>query len=164
MIIMSGNLQSIYFWLLGSLNGASWNQVLAVLPYALIGFVISYYYSKDLNALLLGEEVAKTLGVDVERVRFLLLGVASFMAAAAVAVAGLVGFVGLMVPHFIRLIIGPHHRMLIPLSAVSGMFLVILADIPARALIAPNELPLGVVMAFIGVPFFLYVLQRRSQY
>jgi iron complex transport system permease protein len=164
LIILSGDLQSIYFWLLGSLNGANWNQVIAILPYAVVGLGVSYYYSKDLNALLLGEEVAQTLGVEVEKVRMLLLAVASLMTAAAVSVAGLVGFVGLIIPHFVRLIIGPHHRMLIPLSAAAGMFLVILADIPARSIIAPNELPLGVVMAFIGAPFFLYVLQKRSHY
>ncbi len=164
MVIRGGDLQSIYFWLLGSLSGASWNQVITLLPYAIIGLGITYYYSKDLNALLLGEEIAHSLGVEVEKVRFFLLIVASFMAAAAVSVAGMVGFIGLMIPHFVRLIVGPHHRWLVPLAALSGMLLMILADIPARSILAPMELPLGVVMAFIGAPFFLYLLRRRSNY
>lgn len=163
-VIISGDLQSIYFWLLGSFSGADWDAVLMVLPYALIGFGIAYYFSKDLNALLLGEETAYTLGVDVEKVRRFLLVVASIMAAAAVSVAGLIGFVGLIIPHFIRLVVGPHHKLLIPLAALSGMLVVVIGDTIARTIIAPVELPVGVVMAIFGCPFFLYLLRRKKTY
>ncbi|MBU0687353.1 MAG: iron ABC transporter permease [Candidatus Margulisbacteria bacterium] len=163
-IIITGDLQSIYFWLLGSFSGSDWGAVLAVLPYALIGFGVAYFYSKDLNALLLGEETAYTLGVDVEKVRRFLLIVASILAAATVAVAGLIGFVGLIVPHFVRLIVGPHHKLLIPLSALTGMLIVVIADTIARTIFAPIEIPVGIVMALFGCPFFLYLLRRRRTY
>jgi iron complex transport system permease protein len=160
-IILSGNLQSIYFWLLGSLSSASWSNVLTVLPYALIGAAVAYFFSKELNALLLGEEMAATLGVEVEYTRLILIGAASLMTAAAVSVSGLIGFVGLIVPHWIRLIIGPNHRLLIPVSALSGMLLMVVADTIARTVLSPVEIPIGIVMALVGAPFFLYLLRRR---
>ncbi|MFA4857987.1 MAG: iron ABC transporter permease [Candidatus Margulisiibacteriota bacterium] len=163
-IIVSGNLQTIYFWLLGSFSDATWQSVLAVLPYAAIGLVVAIYYSKDLNALLLGEETAYTLGVEVEKVRRFLLVVASLLAAAAVSVSGLVGFVGLIVPHFVRLVVGPHHKLLVPMSAVSGMLLVVVADTLARSIWSPQEIPVGIIMALIGCPFFLYLLRRKKTY
>ena len=160
-IILSGNLQSIYFWLLGSLSFASWSNVLTVIPYALVGGVVAYFYSKELNALLLGEEMASTLGVEIENVRLVLIGIASLMTAAAVSVSGLIGFVGLVIPHWIRKLIGPNHRLLIPISALSGMLLVVIADTLARTILSPLEIPLGIIMALIGAPFFLYLLRRR---
>jgi len=160
-IILTGNLQSIYFWLLGSLSSASWGNVLTVLPYALIGSGLSYYYSKELNALLLGEEMALTLGIEVEAVRLILITLASLMAAAAVSVAGLIGFVGLIVPHWVRLLIGPNHRYLIPVSALSGMLLMVVADTIARTVLSPTEIPIGIVMALAGAPFFLYLLRKK---
>ncbi|MCX5750082.1 MAG: iron ABC transporter permease [Candidatus Saganbacteria bacterium] len=162
-VIIGGDLQSIYFWLLGSLSGADWKGVLLLLPYALIGIVVGYFYSKELNALLFGDEMAMTLGVDVDRIRMFLLAVAALLAAAAVSVAGLIGFVGLLVPHFIRFLVGPHHRFLVLFSALSGMLLLVVADTIARTVLAPVEIPVGVVMAFIGAPFFLYLLRRKHQ-
>jgi iron complex transport system permease protein len=160
-IIMSGSLQTIYFWLLGSLTYASWSNVITALPYAVLGAGIAYYYSKELNALLLGEEMASTLGVNVERTRLVLIGTASVMTAAAVSVSGLIGFVGLIIPHWIRLLIGPNHRLLIPISAVSGMLLLVVADTIARTVLSPLEIPIGIIMALLGAPFFLYLLRRR---
>lgn len=160
-IIISGNLATIYFWLLGSLSSASWGNVLTVAPYALAGIAIAYFYSKELNALLLGEELAASLGVEVENTRLFLIGTASLMAAAAVSVSGLIGFVGLIVPHWIRLIIGPKHRLLIPVSALSGMLLMVVADTIARTVLSPLEIPIGIIMALVGAPFFLYLLRRR---
>ncbi|MFA4844835.1 MAG: iron ABC transporter permease [Candidatus Margulisiibacteriota bacterium] len=160
-IILKGNLQSIYFWLLGSLSAASWGNVLTVLPYAIAGLAIAYFYSKELNALLLGEEMAKTLGIEVEKVRLILIAAASLMTAAAVSVSGLIGFVGLIVPHWVRLWIGPNHRYLIPISALSGMILLVVADTLSRTLLSPAEIPIGIVMALVGAPFFLYLLRRR---
>ena len=160
-IILTGNLQSIYFWLLGSLSAAGWSNVITVIPYALFGLGVAYFFSKELNALLLGEELAQTLGVDVERTRAILVGTASLMTAAAVSVSGLIGFVGLIVPHFIRILIGPNHRFLVPISALSGMLLMVVADTIARTIMAPTEIPIGIIMALVGAPFFLYLLRRR---
>ncbi len=160
-IIVSGSLQSIYFWLLGSLSSASWGNVLTVAPYALIGMGVAYFFSKELNAMLLGEEMALTLGVDIEKARLVLIGAASLMAAAAVSVSGLIGFVGLVVPHWIRLIMGPDHRLLVPVSALSGMLLMVVADTISRTILSPLEIPIGIIMALIGAPFFLYLLRRR---
>lgn len=160
-IILTGNLQSIYFWLLGSLSSASWVNVITVIPYALIGTVAAFSFSKELNALLLGEEMAKTLGVEVENARLILIGTASLMTAAAVSVSGLIGFVGLIVPHWIRLVVGPNHRYLVPLSALSGMLLMVVADTVSRTVLSPTEIPIGIVMALLGAPFFLYLLRRR---
>ncbi|MFH1361634.1 MAG: iron chelate uptake ABC transporter family permease subunit, partial [bacterium] len=160
-IILSGSLQSIYFWLLGSLSSASWGNVLTVIPYALIGAGVAYFFSKELNALLLGEEMAITLGVEVENTRLILIAAASIMTAAAVSVSGLIGFVGLIVPHWIRLIIGPNHKLLIPFSALSGMLLMVVADLISRTILSPMEIPIGIIMALVGAPFFLYLLRRR---
>ncbi|MBU0671768.1 MAG: iron ABC transporter permease [Candidatus Margulisbacteria bacterium] len=160
-IIVSGSLQTIYFWLLGSLASASWSNVITVIPYALIGAGIAYFFSKELNALLLGEEMAITLGIEVEKTRLMLIGAASVMTAAAVSVSGLIGFVGLIVPHWIRLIIGPNHRLLIPVSALSGMLLMVVADTISRTILSPLEIPIGIIMALVGAPFFLYLLRRR---
>ena len=160
-IILTGDLRSIYFWLLGSFADASWRDVLSITPYAIIGVVAAYFYSKDLNALLLGDEMALTLGVDVEAVRLFLIAIASLMTAAAVSVCGIIGFVGLIVPHIVRLLIGPNHKFLIPLSAIGGMVLLVLADILARIIYVPTEIPIGIVMSIIGVPFFLYILRKR---
>jgi len=162
-IIVKGNLQSIYFWLLGSLSSAGWGNVLTVIPYALVGLAIAYFYSKELNALLLGEELAKSMGVNVENTRLVLIGAASLMAAAAVSVSGLIGFVGLIVPHWIRLVIGPNHRFLIPVSALSGMLLMVVADTLARTVLSPVEIPIGIIMALLGAPFFLYLLRKRAE-
>ena len=161
LIILSGQLQTIFFWLLGSLANATWIDVFAILPYALVGIVFAYFYSKDLNAMLLGEEGARTLGIDVNRTRSLLLIIASLMAAAAVSVSGLIGFIGLIIPHFIRLLVGPNYRLLVPLAAISGMIFMIVADVIARTVLSPMEIPIGIIMALVGAPFFLYILRRR---
>lgn len=160
-IILSGNLQTIYFWLLGSLASATWSNVFTLLPYVLIGSGVAYFFSKELNALLLGEELAQTLGIEVEKIRFFLVAAASLMTAAAVSVSGLIGFVGLIVPHWLRLIVGPNHRILLPVAALSGMLLMIVADALARTVLGPTEVPIGVVMSLLGAPFFLYLLRRR---
>lgn len=160
-IIITGNLQAIYFWLLGSLASANWSNVLTVIPYAIVGVGAAYFFSKELNALLLGEEMATTLGIEVEYVKLLLIVFSSLMTAAAVSVSGLIGFVGLIIPHWIRLLIGPNHRLLIPVSALSGMLLMVVADALARTIMAPVEIPIGVIMALVGAPFFLYLLRRR---
>lgn len=161
-ILITGQLQAIYFWLLGSFSLASYSDVLMLIPYAVIGLLISYFYSKELNALLLGEEVAKTLGVEVDKIRLFMIIVATLMAAAAVSVSGLIGFVGLIVPHFVRLWLGPNYRALVPLSALSGAILMVVADMLARTALNPVEIPIGIVMSLVGAPFFIYLLRRRA--
>jgi len=161
-IIISGQLQSIYFWMLGSLSMASYGDILTVLPYALIGLGFSYYYSKELNALIMGEEMALTMGVEVEKVRMIMILVATLMTAVAVSVSGLIGFVGLIIPHFVRILIGPKYRALIPFSAVCGALLMLSADTIARTALSPMEIPIGVIMSLVGAPFFIYILRKRK--
>ncbi|MBI5701462.1 iron ABC transporter permease [Candidatus Saganbacteria bacterium] len=160
-IIVSGQLQSIYFWLLGSLSMASYVDVATLIPYLSIGLVVAYFHSKELNVLLLGEDMALTMGVEVSKIRFLMIVTATLMTAAAVSVSGLIGFVGLIVPHFVRLTIGPNHRSLIPMSALGGALLMVVADSIGRTVFTPVEMPIGIVMALVGAPFFLYILKKR---
>jgi iron complex transport system permease protein len=161
LLLQSGeSLRQAVYWLMGHLHLASWEDVTLVLPVALLGFVILFAYARDLNVLLLGEEDAHALGVEVERTKRLLLAVASVMTGAAVAVTGVIGFVGLVVPHVMRLLVGPDHRILLPTSALAGATFLVATDTVARS--GPAELPVGIVTAFLGAPFFLYLLRTRE--
>jgi iron complex transport system permease protein len=156
-------LRSIVFWTLGSLSGSTWA---AVLPVALItsgGLLLLPRYARALNLIVLGEREAFHLGVDTERVRISVIVLATLIAGAGVAVAGIVGFVGLVVPHLLRIIIGPDHRLLLPASALGGAILLLGADLVARTIVIPAELPLGVVTALVGGPYFLYLLRRTTR-
>lgn len=156
-------LRTIVFWTLGSLGGATWRSVWAVLPFIALGLVLLPRWGRQLNLLVLGEREARHLGVETERLRFVIVGLAALITGAAVAVAGIIGFVGLIVPHIIRLIAGPDHRLLLPASALAGATLLLLADLAARTLALPRELPLGVVTALAGGPFFLWLLHRTRR-
>ena len=161
LLLQSGeSMEQAVFWLMGHLHLASWSDVTLVLPVALLGFGGLLAYARDLNVLLLGEEDAHALGVEVERTKRLLLAVASVMTGAAVAVTGVIGFVGLVVPHVMRLLVGPDHRILLPTSALAGATFLVATDTLARS--APAELPVGIVTAFLGAPFFLYLLRTRE--
>ena len=161
LLLQSGkSLRRAVYWLMGHLHLASWADVAMVLPVTLVGFAVLLAYARDLNVLLLGEEDAHTLGVEVERTKRLLLGVASVMTGAAVAVTGVIGFVGLVVPHVMRLLVGPNHRILLPSSALAGATFLVATDTLARS--GPAELPVGIVTAFLGAPFFLYLLRKRE--
>ncbi|MFQ5688956.1 MAG: FecCD family ABC transporter permease [Gemmatimonadota bacterium] len=155
-------LRSAVLWTMGSLAGASWGTDLALLAYALPASAIAFGMSRDLNALALGEEAAAHLGTDVERAKRRAYFLASALAAAAVAVAGVVGFVGLVVPHTVRLLWGADHRLVLPLSFLGGAALLGLADTAARTVASPLEVPIGVITALVGVPFFLFLLRRSS--
>jgi iron complex transport system permease protein len=157
MYLSGSNLRQIFFYLLGSFSLASWPQVLVGVPIIVVGSLVILSRARSLNGLLLGEETAAHLGLDVRRERLLLLGAASLVTAAAVAMSGLIGFVGLVVPHLVRLVVGPNARLLLPLSAIYGAAFLALADLAARM---PGELPVGVVTAVVGAPFFLYLLRR----
>lgn len=157
MYLSGSNLRQIFTYLLGSFALASWPHVLAGVPIVAVGASIILSRARALNAMLLGEETAAHLGVNVRRERLLLLGAATLVTAAAVAMSGLIGFVGLVVPHLVRLVVGPNARVLLPLSALFGAAFLALADLLARI---PGELPVGVVTAIVGAPFFLYLLRR----
>ena len=129
----------------------------------LLSAVLLYVFSKDLNLLLLGEETAQGLGVNVPRTRFTLLLLASLITGTAVSIAGSVGFVGLIVPHTLRLVIGPDHRVLLPASALGGAVFLVLCDIAARLVIQPAEIPVGLITATLGAPFFLFLLWRNRR-
>jgi iron complex transport system permease protein len=155
-------LRDLTLWMLGSLSGASWPKVLAVLPFALVIAAALPRMVRALNGLLLGEAEAFHLGIDVERSKRVIILVTAAAVGAAVAVAGVVGFVGIVIPHLIRLLAGPDHRVVLPGSALLGATLVLFADMFARMLVRPAELPLGVVMALIGAPIFLHMVVRRG--
>ncbi len=156
-------LRNVIFWQLGSLGSATWTTVGAVAPFVLVGALLLPRYGRTLNLLVLGEREARHLGVDTERARFLLIAMAALLTGAAVAVAGVISFVGLVVPHIVRLIAGPDHRTLLPASALTGATLLLLADLFARTVALPREIPLGVVTALAGGPFFLWLLDRTRQ-
>jgi iron complex transport system permease protein len=154
------HLDEIVYWLMGSLAGRGWTHLGVALPYLALGGVTLLLLGRDLNALLLGEEEAAHLGIPVERTKKVILAAGSLLTAAAVATCGVVGFVGLIVPHIVRLLVGPDNRVLLPVSALAGSLLLIVADLVARVAVRPGELPVGVVTAIIGGPFFLYLLRR----
>jgi len=154
----------IVSWLMGSFNLASWMKVALLAPVLGVGGAIIWAYGYRLNVLQLDEEQAQQLGVAVERCRLILIVLASLVTATAVAVSGVIGFVGLLVPHAVRLVWGPDHRFLLPMSVLAGAGLMIVADGVARTLLAPAELPVGVVTAFLGAPFFLYLLRQKRQH
>jgi iron complex transport system permease protein len=152
--------RSAILWMMGSLSGATWGSVAVVAAYTIPGALVLMGLARALNLMAVGEETASYLGTDVERVKKLAYGVASLVTAAGVAVAGIIGFVGLIVPHGIRLLIGSDQRFLLPLSFLAGAGFLAFADLAARLLLAPIEIPIGVVTAFLGVPLFLVLLRR----
>jgi iron complex transport system permease protein len=156
----NSQLTQITFWQLGSLAQATWPKVLAVLPCAAAGLLAAPFFARRLDLLALGERQAGHLGVDVERMRLTLVCVVALLTAAAVAVAGIVAFVGLVVPHLLRMAAGPGHRFLVPGSALGGALVLAAADLGARTLAVPAELPLGVITALLGSPFFFWLLRR----
>ncbi|AFZ74922.1 iron complex transport system permease protein [Natronobacterium gregoryi] len=172
MLVHSGeNLREAVVWMMGHLHRSSWSDVTFALPVTILGVSVLCAYTREMNVLLLGEEDAHHLGVDVERTKLLLLAVASIVTAAGVAVAGVIGFVGLIVPHILRLIVGPDHRILLPTSALAGASFLVAADTIARldSLAFPFGLevgtpivPVGIVTAVLGAPFFLYLLTKRE--
>ncbi|MDQ3953029.1 MAG: iron ABC transporter permease [Actinomycetota bacterium] len=155
--------RQVYTWILGQLTTASWREVTLVLPYLLIGGATIVLHRRLLDVLSVGDEEAASLGVDTQRVRVLIVVAASLGTAAAVSVSGLIGFVGVIVPHTVRLVFGTSYRLVIPLSLVFGAAFLILADLVGRSLIAPAEIPIGVITAFLGAPFFLVVLRRSGR-
>ena len=161
MLLHAGDsLERAVYWLMGHLHASTWGRVRIALPLVVVLFVVLLAYARDLNVLLLGEDDAQTLGIEVERTKRILLAGSSVITAAAVAVSGVIGFVGLIVPHMMRLVVGPDHRILLPTSALAGAVFLVATDTVAR--MGPSELPVGIVTAALGAPFFLYLLRRQE--
>ncbi len=164
LIINSGEkMHGIIFWLMGSFSLSEWSEVKIVLPYVVVGIVIILLYARSLNIMQLDEEQAQQLGINVERLKLVLLTAATLITAAAVYFVGTIGFVGIIVPHAVRLLWGADHRFLLPLSVLNGAIFLIVADLIARTAQAPAEIPIGVITALCGAPFFLYLLRRRKR-
>ncbi|MNC52615.1 Hemin transport system permease protein HmuU [compost metagenome] len=162
MVSMSNQVvNEILYWLMGSLSMRNWSYSQILFPYAVVGFAILCAYVRQLNLLALGERQAAYMGVDLERTKLVVLLVSTLLTAAAVSVCGVIGFVGLVVPHLVRLTVGPDYRLILPLSALVGGIYVLWADTLARMVLSPKEIPLGVVTALLGAPFFAYLLQKR---
>ncbi|WP_430884188.1 FecCD family ABC transporter permease [Fusibacter sp. JL216-2] len=162
MVFNREQVERIVFWTMGSVATASWTKVGLMLVPVLLGLVIFMIFARDLNIMLMGEDVAESLGVNVEKLRVILLLVASAVTASAVSMSGVIGFVGLIVPHAVRLFVGPDHRKLIPLSVLTGGIFLLVADTIARTMFAPSEIPIGVMTAFIGAPYFIFLLQNSK--
>jgi iron complex transport system permease protein len=157
----SDSFEQAVFWLLGSFALADWRQVVAVAPYLVLCLAVAQWLAKDMNLLVLGDETAKALGSPAGGVRKVFLTVSTLLAAISVAVSGIIGFVGLVVPHWVRILVGPDHRRLFLLSSLTGGVFLVVCDLLARTLRAPAELPIGIITAAFGAPFFIYLLHRR---
>jgi iron complex transport system permease protein len=163
MLVNRESTLTILSWLLGGFNSSGWHEMWFILPYALPAAIVIFLHGRVLNVLQLDEHQAQQLGINVERTKAVILLAASLAAASAVAVAGIVGFVGLVAPHVVRLVAGPDYRRLLPLAALLGASFLILADTGARTLAEPSEVPVGVITAIAGAPFFLYLLRRQRK-
>lgn len=161
LVLYSDRVHGALMWIVGGLSARSWPHVDIILPYAIIGFILAMIGSRHLNILQLGDDIAKALGVNVELTRIALTAIGALLAASSVSVAGLLGFVGLIVPHMARLLIGSDYRYLIPASALLGIAVVTYSDTFARVAFAPLELPVGIFMAVLGAPFFLFLLRKE---
>jgi iron complex transport system permease protein len=161
LFMRADSFEQAVFWLLGSFTLADWRQVVTVAPYLTVCFLIAQWLAKDMNLLVLGDETAQSLGSPVARVRKVLLAISTLLAAVSVSVSGIIGFVGLIIPHWVRIITGPDHRTLFGLSALTGGTFLVLCDLLARAVLSPTELPIGIITAFFGAPFFIYLLHKR---
>ncbi len=162
-LISADKMPGILSWLMGRFSLANWQQVGLIAPFLLIGLVVIFLFARPLNAMQLDEEQAEQLGINVERTKLILIAASTLVTAAAVCFVGTIGFVGIIVPHAVRLIWGPDHRTLLPLSALTGALLLILADTASRTLIPPTEIPVGIITAFLGAPFFLFLLRRKKK-
>ena len=155
--------EEIVFWQLGSLNGSRWEQVGVAAPFMVVGLVVAMAMSRRLDLLALGDRAARHVGVDVERLRMGAIVVVALLTAAAVAFCGIIAFVGLVVPHLVRLLAGPGHRLLVPASALGGALLLVVADLGARTLVAYADLPIGMLTSLVGGPFFFWLIRRARR-
>lgn len=157
------SLEKVYMWTLGSFNAATWSKVKFLSIFLLIGGMILCFFAEELNLLMTGEDTAKSLGVSIKQVRIIIIVTASLLVAAAVSVSGVIGFVGLVIPHCVRLIFGADYKHLLPLSILSGAIFTVFCDTIARTIAAPTEIPVGVITSIFGAPFFLYLLFKNRK-
>ena len=163
MVLGTRDIHKIVYWLLGSLSTASWQDIRLMLPYFIVGNFIVIFFLKDLNLILLGETDAQHLGVNVERSKKYLIVGASLITASVVSVSGSIGFIGLIVPHIARMLVGPDHKKLFPTAAILGGIFLIISDDLARILLAPMEVPVGIITALTGGPYFIYLLRKTKK-
>lgn len=163
MVLNQEKMDSIIFWTMGSFGSATWTDVAALLPVALVGIGVVLWYGRDLNLLLAGSESARSMGVEVERVKRILLLFTTLMVAFAVSSCGVIGFVGLIVPHAVRLVAGPDNRRVVPYSMLCGALFVLVCDTLARTVLRPSELPVGSITSMVGAPLFIYLLYKNKK-
>ncbi len=161
--VAGDELRSIVFWIMGGLWQSKWADVAITFPIIFVGTFVVLFFARDLNIMLLGEGHAIDLGINTEFVKTIILVFSSLITATAVSVSGIIGFVGLIIPHITRIFVGPDHRLLLPASSLSGAIFLIWADTLARTIIQPSELPVGIITAAFGAPFFLYLLKKRKK-
>jgi len=154
---------AIMAWMFGSLATTNWNHIKMALPFVIIGVATIYFFARDLNIMLLGEEQAQNLGVDAERLKKIMIASATLVTAASVSISGIIGFIGLIIPHMARILVGPDHRILIPSSALTGAIVMILCDTIGRMIVRPAELPVGIITSLLGVPFFIYLIRKKKR-
>lgn len=163
MIFSRNQVDQIVFWIMGSVSAASWNQIVFLVPVIFIGVAVIIAFSRDLNVMSTGEETAKSLGIEVEKVKKLLIIICSVLVAACVSVSGVIGFVGLIIPHSVRMIAGSDHRMLLPFSVVGGAVFMVICDTIARSVVPPVEIPVGAITSIFGAPYFMYLLYKNKK-
>ncbi len=163
MALAGEDLHAVYMWLLGGFSLSKWEYIYIAAPTVIIGFIILYAFARDFNIILLGEEQAKQLGVEVEKVKKTVLIISSIITAVAVSISGIIGFIGLIVPHIMRILVGPDHRILLPSSALAGASILVLCDTVARNIIRPLTLPTGIITTMLGCPFFIYLLKKTGK-
>ncbi len=162
LFMRSDSFEQAVFWLLGSLALADWSQLRVIFPCFLFGLLLSQWLAKDMNLLVLGDDVAQSLGCPVRRVRQAFLCLSTLLAAVSVSMSGIIGFAGLIIPHGVRILIGPDHRRLFFFSSLAGGIFLMLCDLLDRTILSPAELPIGIITAALGAPFFIYLLHKRK--
>lgn len=165
-LLMSLNhdqIEKVYLWTLGSFSAATWSKVLILALFVIVGTATMYLFSRELDAMVTGNDVAESLGIHTAKVRKILIIFASVVVAACVSVSGIIGFAGLVIPHSIRLLSGPGHKKLIPLCCVAGAIFMIVCDTIGRSILSPSEIPVGVITAILGTPYFLFLLYRNNR-
>lgn len=163
MIFNKDKLEKIVFWTMGSFSAASWQQVMLIIPVVIIGTIIIIVNSRKLNIISLGEESAETLGVDIEGIKKLMIIVSSMIIGTSVAFTGIIGFVGLIVPHIVRSFVGGDNKKVLILASLTGAIFLVLCDTIARSIVPPTEIPIGAITAFFGTPFFIYLLRKNNR-
>lgn len=163
MVFNQQEVNQIVFWMMGSFNASSYKNIIIAAPVVLIGTVVIYFFYRDFNLMLIGEENAKSLGVHTEKLKKVIIIISSMVMAVSVAFSGIIGFVGLIVPHMVRIVFGPNNKALIPFSALAGAAFLLFSDTIARTAASPAELPVGAVTALIGSPYFIYLLVKMKK-